>query len=118
MTCLRSSSLLRSCGTWFGSFATLARSPLVKDISMIKCFGISLDVTEIARPMPRRQTTERRELPLPSLRLDWHSDSHQQRVIFHSDLLAESCRVAAPRSCGIEEPSRCWTRKTVHSPAA
>jgi hypothetical protein len=68
--------------------------------------------------MRRRQITERQELPLPSLRLDWHSDSpSKKRVIFDSSP-SESTYLAAPVSCGIEEPSRCRTRKGAHKTAA
>jgi hypothetical protein len=72
---------------------------------------------ELARPMSRRQITERRELSLPP-GTDWHSKSLPKRVIrFDANLEAESCRLATPVSCGIAEPPRCWTRERVHGPA-
>ncbi len=72
---------------------------------------------EFARPMSRRQITERCELPLPQ-DPDWHSDSrHQKRVIcLDSSLRGESCRAAAAVPFGIAEPPWCWTRKHVHNP--
>jgi hypothetical protein len=68
--------------------------------------------------MRRRQITERQEVPLPSLRLDWHSDSPpKKRVIFDSSRPSESLCLAAPIICRIEEPSRCRTRKGAHNTA-
>ncbi len=73
---------------------------------------------EFTRPMSRRQLTQRRELSLLPPGPDWHSDVHQKRGIrFDSRVQVESCRLAAPVSCGIEEPPPCWIRKRVHNPA-
>jgi hypothetical protein len=83
---------------------------------MNECFGIFLKVRELVRPMSRRQRMERRELPLPSPRTDWHFGSHQKCVIFDSSL-TESCRFAAPGSCGIEEAARYWAHKGVRNAA-
>jgi hypothetical protein len=77
--------------------------------------GASL--AELARPMSRRQITERRELLLPP-GTDWHSKSLPKRVIrFDANLEAESCRLATLVSCGIAEPPHRWTRERVHGPA-
>jgi hypothetical protein len=78
-----------------------------------------LESSGVRSTMRRRQITERQELPLPSLRLDWHSGSlSNKRVIFDSSLPSESLCLAAPVSCGIEELPRCRTRKGVHNTAA
>ena len=72
---------------------------------------------KLARPMSRRQSTERRELWLPP-GTDWHSKSLPKRVIrFDAKLEAESCRLVTPVGCGIAEPPHCWTRERVHGPA-
>jgi hypothetical protein len=72
---------------------------------------------ELARPMSRRQITQRRELLLPP-GTDWHSKSLPKRVILlDANLEAESCRLATPVSCGIAEPPRYWTRELVPGPA-
>jgi hypothetical protein len=81
-------------------------------------FCTILESSEVRSPMRRRQITERQELPLPSLRPDWHSDSPpKKRVTFDSSRLSESLCLAAPISCRIEEPSRCRTRKGAHNTA-
>jgi hypothetical protein len=72
---------------------------------------------KLARPMSRRQSTERRELWLPP-GTDWHSKSLPKRVIrFDAKLEAESCRLVTPVGCGIAELPHCWTRERVHRPA-
>jgi hypothetical protein len=71
---------------------------------------------EFARPMSRRQITERRTVSLlPPPRPDAHSDLHQKRdICLDFSLPAKFCRLSTPGSCGIAEPPRCWPRKRVH----
>jgi hypothetical protein len=73
---------------------------------MRECFGVFSEVTEFARPMSRRQTTNRRELFLPSL----IPDGHQTAVIF--DPSVPSATVVAIKGNGAE-PARCWTRQSI-----
>ena len=68
-------------------------------------------MTELARPMSRRQATNRRELLLPSLVPDWH-----QTVVI-CDPGAPSAPAVSIDGIGVEPP-RCWTRQTIHSRAA
>jgi hypothetical protein len=73
---------------------------------MLECFGVFSGVTGFAPPMSRRQTTNRRELLLPSL----IPDRHQTAVIF--DLSVPPAPVAATNSNGAE-PARSWTRQSI-----
>jgi hypothetical protein len=76
---------------------------------MRECFGVFSEVTEFARPMSRRQATNRRELLLPLLIPDRH-----QTVV---DPSVPSAPVAATNGGGAE-PARCWTRQSIQCPAA
>jgi hypothetical protein len=78
---------------------------------MPECFGVFSEVTEFARPMSRRQPTNRRELLLPSLM----HDRHQTVVI--CDPSAPPAPIAAINGHGAE-PARCWTRQSVQYRAA
>src|SRR5690349_15483805 len=73
---------------------------------MLECFGVFSEVTEFASPMSRRQTTNRRELLLPSL----IPDRHQTAVIF--DPSVPPAPVAATNGNGAE-PARSWTRQSI-----
>ncbi len=118
MTGLRFFSLRTPCEIWSVFFAAAAQSPIAENIPMLKCFGICSKVAEFARAMSRRPTTEQREMSVPSLRRDGHSDRRQKRVIFDSDLLIASCGFGAPIHCVIEELLRYRTRKGGHRPTA
>ena len=72
---------------------------------MLECFGVFSGVTGFAPPMSRRQTTNRRELLLPSL----IPDRHQTAVIFAPSV--PPAPVAATNGNGAE-PARCWTRQS------
>jgi hypothetical protein len=78
---------------------------------MFECFGVFSGVTGFAPPMSRRQTTNRRELLLPSLT----PDRHQTAVIF--DPSVPPAPVAATNSNGAE-PARSWTRQSIQCRAA
>ena len=65
---------------------------------MGKCFGLFSEVTEFARPMSRRQATNRRELLLPSL----IPARHQTAVVF--DASVPPAPAAANHSSGAEPP--------------
>jgi hypothetical protein len=78
---------------------------------MRECFGVFSEVTEFARPMSRRQATNRRELLLPSL----IPDRHQTVVIFDPNV--PPAPVVATNGGGAE-PARCWTRQSIHWRAA
>jgi hypothetical protein len=73
---------------------------------MLECFGVFSEVTGFAPPMSRRQTTNRRELLLPSL----IPDRHQTDVIF--DPSVPPAPVAATKGNGAE-PARSWTRQSI-----
>jgi hypothetical protein len=68
---------------------------------MLECFGVFSEVTEFARPMSRRQTTNRRELLLPSL----IPHRHQTAVIF--DPSVPLAPVAATNVNGAEPAQSC-----------
>ena len=78
---------------------------------MLECFGLFSEVTEFARPMSRRQATNRRGLLLPSL----IPDRHQAVVRFEPSV--PPAPVAAIGGNGAE-PARCWTRQSIHYRAA
>ena len=78
---------------------------------MLECFGVFSGVTGFAPPMSRRQTTNRRELLLPSL----IPDRHQRAVIVDSS--APPSPVAATNGNGAE-PARSWTRQSIQCQAA
>jgi hypothetical protein len=78
---------------------------------MPECFGVFSGVTGFAPPMSRRQTTNRRELLLPSL----IPDRHQAPVIF--DPSVSPAPVAATNGNGAE-PARSWTRQSIQCRAA
>jgi hypothetical protein len=78
---------------------------------MPKCFGVFSEVTEVARPMSRRQATNRRELLLPSLM----PAQHQTVVVF--DPNAPPAAFAAVHGNGAERP-RGWAHQSIHSRAA
>jgi hypothetical protein len=78
---------------------------------MLECFGVFSGVTGFAPPMPRRQTTNRRELLLPSL----IPDRHQTAVIFDPSI--PPAPVAATNGSGAE-PTRCWARQSIQCRAA
>jgi hypothetical protein len=78
---------------------------------MLECFGVFSGVTGFAPPLSRRQTTNRRELLLPSL----IPDRHQTAVIF--DPSVPPAPVAATNGNGAE-PARCWTRQSIQCRAA
>jgi hypothetical protein len=78
---------------------------------MLECFGVFSGVTGFAPPMSRRQTTNRRELLLPSL----IPDRHQTAVIF--DPSVPPAPVAATNGNGAE-PARSWTRQSIQCRAA
>jgi hypothetical protein len=73
---------------------------------MLECFGVFSEVTEFASPMSRRQTTNRRELLLPSL----IPDRHQTAVIFNPGVPPAS--VAATNDNGAE-PARSGARQSI-----
>jgi hypothetical protein len=73
---------------------------------MLECFGVFSGVTGFAPPMSRRQTTNRRELLLPSL----IPDRHQTAVIF--DPSVPPAPVAATNGNGAE-PARSRTRQSI-----
>lgn len=78
---------------------------------MLECFGVFSGVTGFAPPMSRRQTTNRRELLLPSL----IPDRHQTAVIF--DPSVPPAPVAATNGNGAEA-ARSWTRQSIQCRAA
>jgi hypothetical protein len=78
---------------------------------MAKCFELFSEVTEFARPMSRRQATNRRELLLPSL----IPARHQTAVVF--DASVPPAPAAAIHSSGAEPP-RYWDQQRIHYPAA
>jgi hypothetical protein len=78
---------------------------------MSKCFGVFSKVTEFARPMSRRQATNRRELLLPSL----IPARHQTAVVF--DPNAPPAPAATVYGNGAEPP-RYWTHQSIHYRAA
>jgi hypothetical protein len=78
---------------------------------MLECFGVFSVVTGFAPPMSRRQTTNRRELLLPSL----IPDRHQTAVIF--DPSVPPAPVAETNGKGAE-PARSWTRQSIQCRAA
>ena len=78
---------------------------------MLECFGVFSGVTGFAPPMSRRQTTNRRELLLPSL----IPDRHQKRLLFDSCV---SPAAAAPINGAGEDASRCGVRRSVRSTPA
>lgn len=73
---------------------------------MFECFGVFSEVTEFASPMSRRQTTNRRELLLPSL----IPDRHQTAVIFNPGV--PPAPVAAINDNGAE-PARSGARQSI-----
>ena len=78
---------------------------------MPKCFGVFLEVTGFARPMSRRQATNRRELLLPSL----IPARHQTTVVFDASVPPASA--AAIHGNGAEPP-RYRNRQRIHYRAA
>lgn len=98
-------------GLWFAAVRTISDAILAQASGGASPAGF-------VRPMSRRQIIKRRELRLPQ-GPDWHSDSHHPKraIGFEDRLQAESCRVAVPVSCEIEEPPRCWTLKPIHTSA-
>lgn len=78
---------------------------------MFECFGVFSEVTGFAPPMSRRQTTNRRELLLPSL----IPDRHQTAVI--CDPSVPPAPVAATNGNGAE-PARSWTHQSIQYRAA
>jgi hypothetical protein len=78
---------------------------------MAKCFGLFSEVTEFARPMSRRQATNRRELLLPSL----IPARHQTAVVF--DASVPPAPAAATHSSGAEPP-RYRDQQRIHYRAA
>ena len=78
---------------------------------MSKCFGLFSEVTESARPMSRRQATNRRELLSPSL----IPARHQTAVVF--DASVPPAPAAAIHSSGAEPP-RYWDQQRIHYQAA
>ena len=78
---------------------------------MHKCFGVFSEVTEFARPMSRRQTTNRRELLLPPL----IPARHQTAVVF--DASVPPAQAAAIHGNGAE-PSRYRNHQRIHYWAA
>jgi hypothetical protein len=78
---------------------------------MAKCFKLFSEVTEFARPMSRRQATNRRELLLPSL----IPAGHQTAVVF--DASVPPAQAAAIHSSGAEPP-RYWDQQRIHYRAA
>jgi hypothetical protein len=78
---------------------------------MSKCFGVFSEVTEFARPMSRRQATNRRELLLPSL----IPARHQTAVVF--DPNGSPSPAAAIHGNGAE-PLRYWNHQRIHYQAA
>jgi hypothetical protein len=78
---------------------------------MFECFGVFSGVTGFAPPMSRRQTTNRRELLLPSL----IPDRHQTAVI--CDPSVPPAPVAATNGNGAE-PARSWTHQSIQCRAA
>jgi hypothetical protein len=78
---------------------------------MTKCFGLFSEVTEFARPMSRRQVTNRRELLLPSL----IPARHQTVVVF--DASVPPAPAAAIHSSGAEPPQY-WDQQRIHYRAA
>ena len=78
---------------------------------MDKCFGVPSEVTEFAHPMARRQTTDRRELFLPSL----IPARHQTAVVF--DASVPPAQAAAIHGDGAE-PSRYRNHQRIHYRAA
>jgi hypothetical protein len=73
---------------------------------MPKCFGLFSEVTEFARPMSRRQATNRRELLSPSL----IPARHQTAVVF-------SAPIAATNGTGAEPPRYC-NHQRIHCQSA
>ena len=78
---------------------------------MLECFGVFSGVTEFASPMSSRQTTNRRELLLPSL----IPDRHQTAVI--CDPSVPPAPVAATNG-NVAEPARSWTHQSIQCRAA
>ena len=78
---------------------------------MLECFGLFSEVTEFARPMSRRQATNRRELLLPSL----IPDRHQTGVVFDASVPAAP---AAPIHDNGAEPPRYCNHQRIHYRAA
>jgi hypothetical protein len=78
---------------------------------MTKCFGLFSEVTEFARPMSRRQATNRRELLLPSL----IPARHQTAVVF--DATVPPASATAIHGNGAEPPRYC-NHQPIHSGAA
>ena len=78
---------------------------------MHKCFGVFSEVTEFARPMSRRQTTNRRELLLPPL----IPARHQTAVVF--DASVPPAPAAAIHRNGAEPP-RYRNHQRIHYRAA
>jgi hypothetical protein len=78
---------------------------------MAKCFGLFSEVTEFARPMSRRQATNRRELLLPSL----IPARHQTAVVF--DVSIPPAPATAIHSSGAEPP-RSWDQQYIPYRAA
>ena len=77
---------------------------------MLECFGVFSRVTEFASPMTRRQTTNRRELLLPSL----IPDRYQTAVIFPSLPPAP----VAETNGDSAESARSWARQSIQWRAA
>ena len=74
---------------------------------MLKCFSVFSKETEFARPMSRRQATNRRELLSPSLM----PDRHQAAVLLHPSVcLAPLVAINASSA----QPPRCCTCQAVH----
>jgi hypothetical protein len=76
---------------------------------MLKCFGVFSGVRGFAPPMSRRQTTNRRELLLPSL----IPDRHQATVIFNP-----SVSPAPVTTTNSVESARSWTHQSIQCVAA
>ena len=74
---------------------------------MSKCFGLFSEVTEFARPMSRRQATNRRELLLPSL----IPARHQTGIVFDPWVPPDP---AAAINGETGESSEAWTRHSTH----
>ena len=81
-----------------------------ENIPMKKCFGVFSEITEFARPMSRRQATNRRKLLLPSLSLI--ASAHQTAVVFDATVPptpAAANHGSVPRYCN---------HQPIHYPAA
>jgi hypothetical protein len=73
---------------------------------MLECFGLFSEVTEFARPMSRRQATNRRELLSPSL------------IPARSQTAVVPPAPVAPSNGNGEEPPRCCNHQRIHCQSA